>query len=253
MAEFDRVGDQFLDYYSEVRGYVREHLIRQQLMENLPAQPAGIIDIGGGDGRDSAWLAEQGYNVTLVDPSVEMIARAHQRFRTNNLEIETYQIDPSIVSSELKGHKFDVVLSHGVLMYCLEDPAVHIATLAGLINSGGIVSLATKGFAGAIYRAMYRQDTKTARSIIETEQDINNLGLKVWAYSPERVEEMLGMYALKVLDWRGIRIVSEHDRRSIKNISKTELSQIIKIETKLGKDFSSRGMGQMLHFIAQKV
>lgn len=252
MAEFDRVGEQFVSYYDKVRGYVREQLIRDNLQEYLSATPATVIDIGGGDGRDAAWFAEQGYNVTLVEPSADMLAKAHQRFQANKLKVATYQVDPADIQDQFQGQKFDIVLSHGVLMYCLEDPEAHIETLAGLLKANGVLSLATKGFAGALYRAMYKRQMPVARALIRTEQDFNNLGLRVWAYPPERVQEMLGKHALRVLDWRGVRIASEHDKRFTKNVGKAELNQILRVEARLGADASTRGMGQMLHFIAQK-
>ncbi|MHB9288902.1 methyltransferase domain-containing protein [Halobacteriales archaeon Cl-PHB] len=45
-----------------------------QLESHLPsvaaaADPPHILDVGGGPGRYSIWLAEQGYEVTLVEPS----------------------------------------------------------------------------------------------------------------------------------------------------------------------------------------
>lgn len=252
MTEFDQVGDQFVNYYGEVRGHVRERLIRNNLQEYLPSTPARVIDIGGGDGRDAAWLAEQGYEVTLVDPSAGMIAKAHTRFEASELKVETYQVDPDDIQDRFSDQTFDIVLSHGVLMYCLEDPDQHVQTLASLVSPNGTVSLATKGFAGAVYRAMYRREMPVVRNLMQTEQDIGHLGLRVWAYPPERVEEMLGRHALKVLDWRGVRIASEHDRRLVKEVGNVELSQILKTEALLGAQLSTRGMGQMLHFIARK-
>src|SRR5258706_10690424 len=34
----------------------------------LPAPPAKILDVGGGPGAYSCWLASQGYEVHLIDP-----------------------------------------------------------------------------------------------------------------------------------------------------------------------------------------
>ena len=44
----------------------------------LPAAPAKVVDIGAGSGRDVAWFAEQGYQVTAVEPARRMreIARS---------------------------------------------------------------------------------------------------------------------------------------------------------------------------------
>ena len=38
------------------------------LLRHLPASPGSVLDLGGGPGRYSSWLAGLGYEVTLVDP-----------------------------------------------------------------------------------------------------------------------------------------------------------------------------------------
>jgi len=38
------------------------------LLRHLPPPPASVLDVGGGPGRYSSWLAGLGYDVTLVDP-----------------------------------------------------------------------------------------------------------------------------------------------------------------------------------------
>ncbi len=44
----------------------------------LPAPPARILDVGGAAGVYSAWLAEHGYEVHLVDASARLVDRARQ-------------------------------------------------------------------------------------------------------------------------------------------------------------------------------
>jgi SAM-dependent methyltransferase len=46
-----------------------EFLRTQELLRaRLPPPPAEVVDVGGGSGIHAAWLAEDGYTVTLVDP-----------------------------------------------------------------------------------------------------------------------------------------------------------------------------------------
>ncbi len=46
------------------------------LLPYLPAPPCRVADIGAGTGRDAAWLAARGYEVTAVEPVPEMRAVA---------------------------------------------------------------------------------------------------------------------------------------------------------------------------------
>ncbi len=42
----------------------------------LPAPPAVVLDVGGGTGPYSRWLAQSGYTVHLVEPSARLLAQA---------------------------------------------------------------------------------------------------------------------------------------------------------------------------------
>ncbi len=47
----------------------------------LPAPPGVVLDVGGGPGRYSCWLAEQGYDVHLIDPVEKHVKQARQASR----------------------------------------------------------------------------------------------------------------------------------------------------------------------------
>ena len=46
-----------------------------------------VLDIGGGPGRYSIWLAKQGYDVTLVDLSEGNVAFAQEKFREYGVNV----------------------------------------------------------------------------------------------------------------------------------------------------------------------
>lgn len=253
MPDFDNVADTFIGYYDTTRGKVRELLTRENLIEYLPASPAQALDLGGGDGRDSEWLAELGHSVTWVDPSLEMFQNAQDRFRGSSLPITLRQLEPTEVERTLPAQTFDVVLSHGVLMYCIDDPEAHIRTISQLAKPGAIISVLTKGYAGTLDRFLSKSDVPGVQELMATEQCVNNLEKHVWAFKPEHVQELLGKYALELLEWRGVRVATDHDRRRVDTIPQQEWEQIMESERFLGQEPSTRGLGQMLHYIARKV
>ena len=74
------LADQFADgAYASVKGRVRTYVLHQQLLEHLPEPPATVLDVGGGAGHQSFPLARAGYEVTLLDPSPAMLAKADHR------------------------------------------------------------------------------------------------------------------------------------------------------------------------------
>ncbi|KRE97675.1 hypothetical protein ASG87_15615 [Frateuria sp. Soil773] len=66
------------------RGTGQLELVRtRELLDSvLPAAPAVVYDVGGGTGHHAAWLAGRGYEVHLIDPVPEHVARASREYGT---------------------------------------------------------------------------------------------------------------------------------------------------------------------------
>ena len=74
------LADRFVDgHYATLRGRVRTYVIDAHLRDHLPKPPCALVDVGGGAGNQSIPLARDGYQVTIVDPSEAMLARARAR------------------------------------------------------------------------------------------------------------------------------------------------------------------------------
>ncbi len=248
---FNEVGERFIDYYSTVRGYVRQEVTRHDLVPYLNPAPLTIADVGGGDGRDSEWLALQGHDVTLVEPAVEMIKRATRRDK----RIHIVHGDERVLLHESGEAAFDVVLSHGVLMYELNEPQAQLDRLLKLLKPGGILSLLTKGYGGAFERLKRQGKTNELDGLKKTHQFVQNkdkLGQRVWAFSEVELDEMIKTAGARVLEWAGVRIESDEDARQISEVPKAELDAIVAQEIALAHDPARRTSGQMLHFIARR-
>jgi len=85
-------------------------------------KPGRILDIGGGPGRYSLYLASLGYDVTLVDLSDGNIEFAKKKAKDLNLNIKAYQCDARDLS-KLPLENYDTVLLMGPLyhLFKVED------------------------------------------------------------------------------------------------------------------------------------
>jgi 2-polyprenyl-3-methyl-5-hydroxy-6-metoxy-1,4-benzoquinol methylase len=110
-------------------------------------RPVPLVDIGGGAGNQSLPLARDGYEVTIVDPSREMLKRAELRLAAEPGDaagrVRLVRASAEEAAGALGGRRFAGVLCHGVIMY-VEDPRPLVAALAGLAEPGGLVSLVAK-------------------------------------------------------------------------------------------------------------
>jgi SAM-dependent methyltransferase len=126
-------------------GAVEFALTKQLLAGYLP--PSGrVLDLGGGPGRYTIWLAKRGYRVVLADLSPELLAIA----RT---QIASVGVDPQVEAiveadacdlSRWPDASFDAVVCLGPF-YHLPDPVdrTRAATeLARVLRPGGIAAVA---------------------------------------------------------------------------------------------------------------
>lgn len=102
-----------------------------------------VLDIGGGPGRYSVYLAQQGYDVTLVDLSEGNIELAKQKFLEYGLDVKAYVCDARDLFS-LQLEKFDNVLLMGPLYHlsniedrkkCVQEAKKHLVSDGVLIAS----------------------------------------------------------------------------------------------------------------------
>src|SRR5688572_8873203 len=52
---------------------------QEVMLRHLPPAPATLLDVGGAAGVYALWLAEQGYEVHLIDASPRLVEEAQRR------------------------------------------------------------------------------------------------------------------------------------------------------------------------------
>ncbi|WP_266075508.1 class I SAM-dependent methyltransferase [Haladaptatus caseinilyticus] len=88
------------------------------LSQYLP-ESGHVLDAGGAAGRYSIWLAERGYDVTLLDLSAEQVAIAKSRVAERDLESQVTIQQGDIRDLPFSETRFDATL-------CLGGPLSHI-------------------------------------------------------------------------------------------------------------------------------
>lgn len=126
-------------------GLVEFHRTQSLLRHHLPPPPARVLDIGGGPGTHATWLADDGYDVLLLDPVQEHVAQANAlaggRFTARTGDARSLDEVPGTA---------DAVLLLGPL-YHLPDPADRTTALREAIRiarPGGCVVAAAIGRVG---------------------------------------------------------------------------------------------------------
>ncbi len=107
------------------------------LLARFPAPPAKVLDVGCGLGATAGRLVKQGYSVTALAPSVELIAYAKQynpgaHYLVCGLLDELPEVMPP--------HRYDVIILQESLQY-LPDLHAVFARLKSLLNPDGRIVL----------------------------------------------------------------------------------------------------------------
>ena len=235
-----------------LRRVVRHELVDRALAEHLSGPPARIVDVGGGAGQQSIRLARKGYEVTILDPSPEMLDEARRRLAS---EDEDVRRRVRLVEGEgerghevLGGEKFDAVLCHGVLMY-LEDAWPMIQGLSTLAPSGGIVSVLTKNASALAVRPALEGRYRDALSLLEVDRDLGRLGVITRGDTVEGLSEAFAEAGLAVERWYGVRVFSDHLGDSVPG---EDLPEILELEWEAGKREPYRSVARLIHMVGRR-
>lgn len=101
-----------------------------------PTGGQALIEIGSGQGRDSIFFAQNGYQVTGFDFSAEGVKKSIARASELNLSIDFFQMDINEYRLE---RSFDVVFASGALHYIPQDVRNEIiSNYKQFTNPGGL-------------------------------------------------------------------------------------------------------------------
>jgi len=115
---------------------------RDLLRARLPGPPARVLDVGGGTGVHAAWLAQDGYDVVLVDVVEEHVRVAQQLSATLEARFDARVGDARSLPAQ--SGTVDACLLLGPL-YHLPDRLQRLAALVEAVRvtrSGGLVCAA---------------------------------------------------------------------------------------------------------------
>ncbi len=207
------VRDRYLEHYDTLRGKVREQVVRRHIERFVLAgasAPLRVVDIGCGDGRDALWLARLGHSVLAVDPSPAMVERAGalQQETEEQLSLAYSLGDAPSVLREAGESAFDLVLSHGVIMY-QDDPAAFVAEHLKLLRPMGVLSLLAKNAEGLVYRAAQEASVDEAMRVLDDSRGLGHLGVSTGAQTMQELSNIGFAAGATVRSWAGVRMFSD--------------------------------------------
>jgi SAM-dependent methyltransferase len=253
------LADQFADEaYATVKGYVRTFVLHQQLLENLPPPPATILDVGGGAGHQSFPLAQAGYDVTLLDPSDAMLAKARQRLdrlpADARRRVTLVSGDGEDAYTALGNRRFDAVLCHGVLGY-LDRPEPLVEQLCRCTADGGIVSIMTANAHAMAVRPALERRWDDALAAFDARTEIGVLGVPGRADTVDELGDLLRGGGVQPLRWYGVWLFVDWLEFSGAELDPADTKQVAAtaaVELEASRRDPYRQLSRVFHLLGRK-
>jgi S-adenosylmethionine-dependent methyltransferase len=191
---------------------VAETLHRQvaDLQAANGGEPLRVLDVGGGDGRDSLRLAAAGHEVTILDTSAGMLEVALAEAEASGVADRVRLVEGSLEDlAGLVGGGYDLVLCHFVLQY---RPAgtEDLEVLAGAVRPGGRLSLVAPNPAGAVLGALVRRGPAAALEELDRDTSVTvTFEQEVRKIDPDAMAEDLATVGLDVVARYGARCAND--------------------------------------------
>lgn len=231
--------------YGNNKGAIRLAVLQADLQEVLPKQQLKVLDVGAGLGHMALWLAQQGHQVTLVEPSEAMLNAARDSFAEENIRAEFIHCDwQQLVAS--RPQPYDLILCHAVLEW-LAEPAALLAGLKSLLKSDGWLSL-----------AFYNKDALVLHNLIKG--NLRKLAKERFSgdkggltpqqpLDPQHLQEQLTTHDWQVEQRSGIRVF--HDYMQPKFRDKIADSELVATELLYRRHPTLGPLGRYLHWLCR--
>jgi SAM-dependent methyltransferase len=253
------LADKFADEaYASVKGYVRTYVLHQQLLEQLPAPPATVLDVGGGAGHQSFPLAQLGYDVTLLDPSPAMLAKARERLDRLPAEaaarVTLVQGDGEHADEAVHAQRFAAVLCHGVIGY-LERPEPLVEQLCTCAAPDGVVSIMTGNAKAAAVRPALERRWDDALASFDARTEIGVLGVPGRADTVEELSELMQRNGVAPVRWYGVWLFVDWLEFSGAELDPNDAEQVAAtaaVELEASRRDPYRQLSRVFHLVGRK-
>jgi S-adenosylmethionine-dependent methyltransferase len=240
------------DAYGSVKGRVRTYVLHQQLLRHLPTPPTTVLDVGGGAAHQSLPLARLGYDVTVLDPSPAMLAKAQARVEEEPADVrgrvrfvESPGEQADVATS---GARFDVVLCHGVLLY-LADPAPLVSALCRCLRPGGVVSIMALNEQTLAIRPALEHRWADALAAFDAQGEVGVLGADTRGDTVEGLSALLREGGVEPEDWYGVWLFADWLELPVET---TDVATVAEVELQASLRDPYRQLSRVFHLVGRR-
>ncbi|MBB1485286.1 methyltransferase domain-containing protein [Oceanospirillum sediminis] len=260
---FDGLAEKFRrNVYGTSKGWLRQQILFQDLQQIPGLNETGtvsehatisVMDVGGGLGQMSDWLAQQGHQVCFTEPADDMRAEAsalfdHQQSQNNyHYPVQVHNLRLQQITEQLP--PADLVVCHAVLEW-LHEPEKALSYLNAMINPGGWLSLMFFNEHGLRLSNIVKGNYDKA---LRDTLDGTGQRLRLTPISPQDPDTVLKGLAdqgLEIISVAGIRVFSDYLRD--KEPDQADMDKVLELEWRYCHQEPYWRLGRYIHVIARK-
>ena len=235
--------------YDNPKGQIRLAIAQDDLQKTVNlSKPLDVLDVGGGLGQMSIWLAQQGHQVSLCEPASDMLEAANEAITalelTDKIQLSNQTLQQ--LSSETS-EKYDLIIFHAVLEW-MTEPQQAIQHLLALLKANGTLSIMFYNHHSAVMRSLMVGDFKRIRNNYIAA--MGNKGFTpISPLEPDQVMQWLEAFNMDILSWTGVRAF--HDYMHPEARKKAKLEDVLEMERKYSQIEPWRSLARYQHVICR--
>lgn len=263
MNEIERFYDEEYEEWERLAYHLPEFEVTKRYMLQYITGQKKILDIGGGPGRYSIFLAQQGHEVTLVDLSGKHIRQAIDKAAEAGVHL-----DSSIHGDALRLHEylykkeqFDVVLLMGPLYHLTkeEDRLLALKEALRALRPGGLLIAAfISNYAPIQDYASELYDFDNMEQLLKYLEDGRNHQEDAvqfttsYFFSAGEARNLMNGVGLKELVFAGVENVLCGKEKKFHELGREQQNKWLELAWHLSKDQNLLGMSEHFLYIGQK-
>lgn len=235
--------------YDNPKGQIRLAILQDDLTRTIDlSQPLKVLDMGGGLGQMTIWLAQQGHQVTLCEPAADMLNAASETITELGLNQQIQYSNKSLqqLCSE-QSEQYDLIIFHAVLEW-LAEPKQSLQALLNLLKPNAMLSMMFYNHHSAVMRSLMVADFKRIRNNYIAA--MGNKGFTpISPLEPDQVRQWLDEFDLELLSWTGVRTFYDYMHPEARK--KANIADVLAMERKYSHIEPWRSMGRYQHMIGK--
>lgn len=244
------------EQYNTLYWKVYDRLTNDHMFENIENSKGKVLDAGGGTGKWARVFAKQGYEVTVLDLSDEMLEQGIEYAKREGLERKIKFVKGDICELPFSDDKFDIVISQGNPVCYSEKPYNAIKELYRVAKKGADIVISVHNKLSMIHYFYYFMG-KVSYDDIEKFSETNHIYIDypIYAFTPSELRnicEDIGMYVKSLV---GKQLISGYVQSDsyLKILSDDILfEKTINLEKKYWDFKEAVGMASHLEIICRK-